>query len=360
MAPPVAQAVSPHYKNRNLLKLDAALQQFASKGEFSGVVRISKAEKIVYEGVFGLADHEKQFPMRSDHFLDIGSITKQFTAAAILRLHEQGKLSLFDSLDKFFSLNKNKGHITLMHLITHRSGLGVPGDKVFDEMSKLENGGDAVGYFQLFFERAPRRRKPGTTFYYNNMAYSALAHIIDRVSGQSFEDFLKNEFFQKFDIACGFGDGISVPEDRRAYGSYKGKNTMRAGDALRYLGYRGSTSVVSTAKGLGDWAAALLTRQVFNKNYSTYFLLNGIPAEYHTPAPMEYSFGWFLDSHGSVWHDGSVNGFVSSLKLDLKRKISVVVLSNLDKVSPEVFDHIAARAFPAPSPERRRARVRRK
>jgi len=275
--------------------------------------------------------------MRTDHFLDVGSITKQFTAAAILRLAEQGKLSLFDPLEKFFSLKKERRPITLMHLITHRSGIGIPKESVFDQMSKLENTGDAIGYFQCFFDRAPLQSKPGTAWNYNNLTYAALAHIIDRVSGEPFEEFVQREFFRRLALECGFEDGTSVPEDRRTYGHIDGMNTIRAGDALLNLGYRGSTSVVCTARGLSDWTAALMRREVFDKNYSCYFFLDGIPSEYHTPLPDGYSFGWFIESEAQVWHDGSVEGYVSSLELDLKNEISAVVLANFCELSPETL-----------------------
>lgn len=315
--------------------LDQHFAQLAQRGEFSGVIQIQDKGTIQFFKAYGLADHEQKTPLTTRHYFDIGSMTKQFTAAAILRLHEQGHLSLFDPLGKYFKLPTDRSGIRILHLITHRSGLGDPDsadtgwqEKLIDEM--LQHEENPIEFFRIFLAQSPQTAAPGARWDYNNLAYALLAHLVDRTAGMSFEDYVRQEFFTPFHIDCGFEDGKSIPEALRTYGNYEGRNSyLRAGDLLPGLALRGSTSIVCSSAGIATWEKALLDQLIFPRHQAQYFFLEGMADEFKTTGPFGYSFGWFIDSPTQVSHSGANGGYESLVHLDLEEKVSVIVLTNL-------------------------------
>lgn len=348
-APGGAQTAS---QKANLALMESHLVKAAQEGKFSGVIQIREKGALIYQKAFGLADHDRRTSLQVQHYFDIGSLSKQITAAAVLRLQEQGKLSLMDPLGKFFDLPAEKAKITLLHLITHRSGLAVlDGADLPNQMSLLNRmnlwNGIPVVYFKTYLDGIALSHPPGTKWEYNNLGYALLAHIVDRVAGMSFEAYVQKEFFHPHQVSCGFEDGRSVPEQWRTYGNYEGRNSyLRAGDLLPGLALRGSTSIVCSAEGLGSWAEALMAKKIFRDNFETYFFLKGLPPEFQTPAPGAYSFGWQIHSPDLVSHTGANGGYEASLILDLKKQISIVTLTNLANSSSDIL-YLAYSAYSA-------------
>jgi len=170
--------------------LDTVARKAAETG-FSGAVLVAKGGKILLHKGYGLANKERQIPVKSDTVFAIGSIAKMFTAAAIYKLEQQGKLSVNDTLPKFFDqVPLDKTGITLYQLIKHTSGLqeyhGTKGD--FEEMIKEQAVKEILGQ-QLRFE-------PGKQEAYSNPGYTLLAAVVEKVTGQPFQAFMQKQIFE--------------------------------------------------------------------------------------------------------------------------------------------------------------------
>ena len=156
---------------------------------------VARGDEVVFLGAAGLANVELGIPLAPDMVFEIGSITKQFTAAGIMMLAEQGKLSTDDLLSKFLPDYPGGDAVTVEHLLTHTSGIvsytGIPGymaTKVRLDMSPEEIIDE--------FKDRPVEFTPGDRWAYNNSGYILLGAIIERVSGQSYEDFVEQQIFK--------------------------------------------------------------------------------------------------------------------------------------------------------------------
>ncbi len=193
------------------------LRQQVLKDGMPGVaVLVGRDGQILFQGGFGLADVEKKTPITPETKFRIGSVTKQFTAAAIMKLSEEGKLAIRDPLAKYFPDIPHAQEITLRHLLTHTSGLHSYTDRpdFFAGVVKPIAPADLIASMQ----KDEPDFAPGTNFRYCNTAYFLLGEIVAKVSGQSLghDDYLRTTFFR----ALGMKDtGIYVnATPRRKYG----------------------------------------------------------------------------------------------------------------------------------------------
>ena len=163
-------------------KLDLYLSRSVPFG-FSGALLVEEGGKVVLNKGYGLAVRSNNIPNTADTVFSVGSLTKQFTAAGIMKLEMMGKLNTEDRLDKYFeNVPEDKEAITLHHLLTHTSGVV---DAVGPDYQELERE-DLVK--KVFAE--PLQHPPGEEFAYSNAGYSLLAAVIEKVSGQKYEEFL--------------------------------------------------------------------------------------------------------------------------------------------------------------------------
>ncbi|HEX5043866.1 MAG TPA: serine hydrolase domain-containing protein [Candidatus Polarisedimenticolaceae bacterium] len=168
-------------------KADAWLAEWAQAG-FSGVVLAARDGKLVLAKGYGMADREGGTPFRVDSVFSIGSVTKQFTAAAILRLEQDGKLSAQDPITKFYpDAPADKRAITLHQLLTHTAGLDSDFAGDYDPV-------DRDAYVGRIFA-SKLRSAPGTTHHYANAGYSLLAAVVEKASGMPYETYLREKLF---------------------------------------------------------------------------------------------------------------------------------------------------------------------
>lgn len=168
--------------------LDQYMQAQVSVNNFTGAVLVAKKETIIYKKAFGLANREWNIPNTTATKFQIGSITKQFTAAAILQLVERGKLNLEDKLSKYFPDFPKGDSVTVHMLLNHTSGIksytSLP--KMWS-ISPLSYPKDSV---IALFQNQPYDFPPGTQWNYNNSGYFLLGCIIEKISGQTYSDYL--------------------------------------------------------------------------------------------------------------------------------------------------------------------------
>ena len=173
--------------------LDQYMQAQTDIRGFSGSVLVMKQNKVLLRKGYGLADREWNIPNTPDAKFRIGSITKQFTATGILQLIEAGKLSLDDKLSKFYPDFPKGDSVTIHMLLNHTSGIASYTDqKNFMDVATLPWSKDSI---IAYFKKVPYNFSPGTKWAYNNSGYFLLGCIIEKVSGQSYNDYLQQHIF---------------------------------------------------------------------------------------------------------------------------------------------------------------------
>jgi len=314
-----------------LEKIAAALlaSAFPAKGPGAAAL-IVKDGVVLYRGASGLAEIPNNVPMTADHIFRIGSITKQFTAAAILKLQKEGKLSMEDDIKMYFPSFPNHGHtITIRHLLNHTSGIKSYTEMgSFDEMFlrkklKPEELVDEFKYEDMDFA-------PGDRFLYNNSGYILLGLILEQASGMAYGDYLKQNFFLPLKMNATEIEDQNKIYKFRAYG-YSRKDTVTREAVFMDMSLPYSAgALVSTVEDLYKWYSALISGTVLD---SGSFSSAISPTRLNSGKEVDYGFGLQLGGlQGSrtIGHGGAINGFLSASLWLPDEKVFVAVFSNCD------------------------------
>lgn len=308
-------------------QFDSLLDAQFPTGGPGAVVLLAKEGTVLYEKAFGLANIEQSLPMKTTDVFRIGSNTKQFTAVAILQLAEAGKLTLQDDITKYIRTYPTHGKkITIENLLTHTSGIanytGLPGfnDLKRKSMTPIE--------LVAFFKDAPMDFDPGTDFRYDNSGYILLGYIIEKITGQPYARYIRENIFQPAGMIHSFYDLPQELIPDRITGYKKaGAHYVNADFLDMSLPYAAG-ALLSTAGDLCRWYRTLVSGKIIGsaslqKAWSSYRLPGG--------RPTGYGYGWFTGNvrgRPAVKHVGVVNGFVTYTAYLPKEKITVVILSN--------------------------------
>jgi D-alanyl-D-alanine carboxypeptidase len=306
----------------------SAARQSAEAAIAAGVpavqIAVSHGGNVIYAEAFGMSDRETATAASPRSVMQIGSITKQFTAAAILRLAERGSLSIDDRIEKFVPEFDPRGRtVTLRQLMQHRSGLPrdwykpgepFPYDRYFSVITRQQV---IAGLNAQPFDFAP-----GTSWSYSNAGYMLLGYAIESITGTDYAEFFHTEFALPLGlIDTGVCGTFNVPRPD-GYGLFGGKAVRLP--AVHPSGLISSGAVCSTASDLTRWAHLLATGQVM------------LPASYAkmtTPASpfIPYGFGLELNNilgQPAVSHNGGIDGYLSWLYYFPQRDIAVAVITN--------------------------------
>jgi CubicO group peptidase (beta-lactamase class C family) len=272
-------------------KLDTYLKRITPFG-FSGALLVAKGSEIVLNKGFGLAIRSENISNTSETVFSTGSITKQFTAAGIMKLEMMGKLKSSDLLSQYFdNVPEDKMAITLHHILTHTSGLVnvVGGD--FEKALRDET-------VQKVFDE-PLVFEPGEEFSYSNAGYSVLAAIIEKVSGQSYEEFLCDNLFKPAGMAF---TGYRLPEWTKKVVAHWYVGEKDNGTPLEkpypYWNFIGNGGILSTTMDMYRWHLALLGNEVLSEEVKT---------KIFTPFLNDYGYGWDVlerEMGTLIQHDG--------------------------------------------------------
>ena len=274
----------------------------------SGTVVAARDDSVAHCRGFGLADRDAKVAAGCDTVYDTMSMTKQFTAAAILKLEMMGKLRVSDPISKFVGpVPDDKRAITLHHLLTHTAGLteGLGGD--YEALSRREMLDGAL--------ESELRSAPGTEYSYSNLGYSMLAAIIEKVSGRSYEEFLAENLFAPAGMTqTGYvlpewePDQVAVEYDEN--GEPKGRPFDHPwADDGPYWNLRGNGGLLCTARDMFRWHVALRGDEVLSKSAKDKLFKPHVPEE--EGGDSYYGYGWVVsptDEGRIVWHDGG-NGW---------------------------------------------------
>jgi CubicO group peptidase (beta-lactamase class C family) len=292
------------------------------RGQFNGAVLVAREGKIIYRSAFGKANVEAGTDFTPETRSDIGSVTKQFTAMAIMILAERNKVKYEDPVSKYipeFSRSPHLSKITLRHLLTHTSGIPDYGDLGIDDsgLSQQALAAAVLTKEDLF-------SKPGEKYRYSNPGYALLAIVVERVSGEQFSNFLQREIFKPVGMGATFvydGPGKKNLRTAVGYGQFGQVDDAEA------TAIPGDGGIYSTVNDLFKWDRALYTDKLVRKSTL---------AQAFTPGRVEegsstYGFGWNLAEDGTgkyVWHTGSHAGFRAFIERRLTPRITVIMLTN--------------------------------
>lgn len=305
---------------------------FGNKNEPGGTFLIAKKGKILYRKAFGKANLELDVNMTPENVFQIGSMTKQFTAVAVLMLEQQGKLRVNDPVSKYIKDYPSGDKITIHHLLTHTSGI-----KDFTKMKGLSTIAQKEMKPEMmvdFFKNEPVDFAPGEKFEYNNSGYVVLGYIIELVSGQTYEDFIKKNIFEKAGMAHSYyaSDRQLIP--KRAYGYHQKEYGFVNKTVISFSVPFSSGSLMSTVDDMLKWQQALNQNILLNevetkKAFQKYKLNSG--------EEFTYGYGWHLKEIDGIpdrEHGGSIFGFKSMGVYIPSEDIYVIGLSSCDCHSP--------------------------
>jgi CubicO group peptidase (beta-lactamase class C family) len=316
--------------------IDSLVAPYLSSSSFSGDILVVQKGKVIFNKGYGLANHEHALPVRPLTKFYIASITKSFTAAAILLLQDKGKLAISDPVSRFLPDFTDGKQITIHHLLTHTSG--ITDSLRFPDFFELSKRPYTTEEAVNLFCKKPLMFKPGEKSSYSNSNYVLLAYIVEKVSGQTFNDFLKTNFF----IPLGMKNtgqpnrpNELVPHLATGY-SAVGFDEFEIARPYDRSILTGAASLYSTSADLAKWVEGLLAGRVLKKA-SVEKLYKG-----------SNSYSWTLTK---LWNrdvilengwDGV--GFAASIMHFIDEDMTVVVLTNLNisNVTSELANNISA------------------
>ncbi len=297
-----------------------------SGDKYGIAVLVARGDSILYQHSVGYADLELKVPLNPDHIFRIGSITKQFTAVAILKLQREGKLDIEEKLDQYLPDYPNAKNISMKHLLNHTSGI-----KNYTELKKWtpeEQKRDfSTDELISYFKDEKPDFQPGESWRYNDSGYVLLGKVIEIISGLSFKTYIEKEILVRYGLTkTRYGSTSKIILDRSK--GYKEENgrPMNAGFLSMSQPYAAG-GLLSTVVDLWRW-----NRMVFSGE----ILSNEILLQAHTETVVgdksyPYGYGWQIDYPGkskALYHHGWINGFFTTAWYIPSERLFVTVLSN--------------------------------
>ena len=310
-------------------KLDSLLRRIHKRHDFHGTILVAKDEKIVYRNQIGFADFKKKTPLKKESAFQLASVSKQFTAAAIMLLNERNLLKLTDTVNTFFPDFPYKD-VTIKNLLNHTAGL--PKYFWIAEHKWQEKKAPTNSEMMDFLPASNVQRffKSGRNFDYSNTGYFVLASIVEKVSGNSFSSFLEKNIFEPLQMThsyvYSFENDVIKENQLDGYRLYRGWRHVKIPSTINDA-IVGDKNVYTTAEDLFKWTQGLSTGSLLTKESLALMYSKG-ETVYGRKVP--YGFGFRIDTKGkhSIYHYGKWNGFSTGLTTYLEDNVVVIVLEH--------------------------------
>lgn len=298
----------------------SALNKLDSNPTVNGTILIAKGKDVIFNQSYGFSDIENEVEFNNQTKFRIASVTKFITSIAIMQLIEDGKLGLEDTISEYIpDFNRGK-EIKIHHLLTHTSGIirdPVVTNTQYVSKEKLINS----------FKNRDLEYPPGTQWRYSNCNYQILAYIIEKVSKQSYEDYVEQNIFKPAemqDTGCDIGkDEI----ENIAVGYYSLDGELKKASPVNMSVTFGSGNIYSTAQDMYKLYNALISEKLINKNSFKAMSKN------NTKLDMEFGYGMFMGNtagHRWIGHSGNLsNGYSSSFVIFPDEDIAIILLTNI-------------------------------
>jgi CubicO group peptidase (beta-lactamase class C family) len=299
-------------------RMDQVVQSFVSDKQFMGSVLVARGDEILLSKGYGFANLQWDIPNTPSTKFRLASLTKQFTAASILLLEARGKLKVEDPVKKYIpDAPAAWNEITIFHLLTHTSGM------------TRSIGSTPVNNFVAEFRDKPLESQPGEKHTYSNAGYVLLGHLIEKISGQTYEKFVQENIFTPLGMKdSGYEFHSEAVIKRRASGYELGSNGLENDDVVGILPH-GAGALYSTTQDLLRWHHGLFGGKL---------LPVASVEKMTTPFKSNYGFGVSIGTVNGrkiIAHSGGLNGFDTHLAYYPQDKITVAVLANLKGTAPD-------------------------
>lgn len=336
-------------------KIDELLKTFYDYGQFNGSVLVADGGKVIYKKGFGMANMEWEIPNQPDTKFRIGSVTKQFTAALVLQLVEEGKIKLDGKITDYLpDYRKDTGEkVTIHHLLNHTSGIpsytAIPGF-----MQNESRNQHSVKDFVKKFASGDFEFEPGTKYSYNNSGYFLLGAIIEQVTGKPYAKVLQERILDPLGMKDTGYDLTSPLIKKRAWGYRKTpdgyENTAYLDMSIPYA----AGSMYSTVEDLYKWDQSLYEDKILSAESKKLMF---------TPGLANYGYGMRITDEPVgktdqkikiIGHGGAIHGFNSLLTRAVERRQTVIILDNVNlgqyhaKIFKSVIGILNGQPFDAP------------
>jgi CubicO group peptidase (beta-lactamase class C family) len=308
-------------------RMDQLVQSYGANRQFMGSVLVARGSEVLFSKGYGSANLEWGIPNSPSTKFRLGSITKQFTAASILLLEEHGKLSVDDLVKKHLpEAPAAWDKITIFNLLTHTSG--IPSFTEFPDYVKLEPFAASAEQLVARFRDKPLAFEPGAKWSYSNSGYVLLGYLIEKITGGSYEKFVRENIFTPLDMKDSGYDSNSAVIARRASGYVNGKSGYENAGFIHMSIPHGAGALYSTTEDLLKWERGLFGARLVSA---------ASLQKMTTPFKNDYACGLIVNTAGSrkgFAHGGGIEGFNTELAYYPDDKLTVVVLANVNGQAP--------------------------
>ena len=311
-------------------KLDSVFKRYNKRQDFNGSVLVAKNGKLIFSNQYGYANFSKKIKIDQNSTFQLASVSKQFTAASILILFEKGQLGLDDKVIKYYPDFPYEG-ITIRHLLNHTSGLPQYFWLSEHEWKNETPPVNSEMMDMLAEYKVLRYFKPGSRFDYSNTGYFVLASLVEKISNESYKDFVEKNIFKPLDMTNSYvyrykQDDI---DDNQLYGYrlYRGWRHLKIGGTVNDA-ITGDKNVYSTGEDLLKWINGLNSGEIISKNTLNQMYTKG-ETKYGKKVP--YGFGFRIDDKDAqkvIYHYGKWNGFSTSLKQYTDSDLTIITLEH--------------------------------
>jgi CubicO group peptidase (beta-lactamase class C family) len=307
--------------------INAVMGEIYKPGEPGAAIIVRRAGRTLFRKGYGMADLELDVKVEPDMIFRLGSITKQFTATAILMLAAQGKLTLQDKIGKYIPDFPTAGNkVTIEHLLTHTSG--IKSYTNMEEWLQVWRKDMTPAEIIAMSKGKPFEFHPGERWNYNNSGYVMLGAIIEKVSGKSYEAFIRENIFVPLGMSHSGYDHSERVIPRRVPGYQKDNDAFINAPYLSMTQPYAAGSLLSSVDDLAVWNDAVFSGKLLNKEwlaraFTPYLLANG--------ESTGYGCGWLISNlrgHRTIEHGGGINGFTSYALALPDDKVYVAILTN--------------------------------
>jgi CubicO group peptidase (beta-lactamase class C family) len=313
-------------------RLEQVANSYTANNAFMGAVLVTDGDRVLLDKGYGMAVLEWNISNTPNTKFRLGSVTKQFTAALVLLMQQDGKLNINDPVSKYLpDTPKTWEKITLANLLGHTSG--IPNFTSFKEFGAWAASAHTWNEEYAFFKDKPLDFEPGTKFSYSNSNYEVLGGIVEKVSGKKYGDLLRERIFAPLGMNDSGLDSDDLILPKRAEGyTPEPKGMMVARSESMSVPFSAG-SIYSTTGDLLKWEHGLFDGKLLSADSLKALI---------TPGKGDYGLGVMIHNEDGVKvveHGGGIEGFNSNLIYVPDKRICVVVLANVNGAAPEQMGH---------------------
>ncbi len=303
-------------------KVDELLNAHLKNERFNGAVLIAQKGKAIVSKGYGMANFEHNAPVTPQTKFRLASNSKPFTALAIMQLHERGQLNVNDPLSKYLPDYPKGDQFTIHHLLTHTAG--IPELLAIPEFRQRYTQPTTFEKTIALFKDKPLDFASGERHRYSNSGYILLGYLIEKVSGKSYDQFLRENIFQPLGMKNSGSDTYRELIPNRAAGYAMTDNGLVNAEFMDMTHTMGGGSLYSTIEDMYLWDRALYTEKLVKRTTLD---------KLFTPFKDNYAYGWFVETlfkRKVITHTGGVQGFRTIIQRFVDDDVCIIVLSNLE------------------------------